>query len=596
VGGWVGVIDETQLRSVLCEELPEYAPDINKILNQQLDLSLRLKQLFKQFAAFQQALFIFDDFEQNFIDAPVYQQIQPAAYAIIRALLTAIHTTGFASRVLITTRGALTMPAPLSLSTIHLDAFRDADLDKKTTALRLTYLGLKKTDPVSEQEQRAIGLGVGNPRLLESLYRVLADKKLPHDEILTTLTHTQAQFRENLLLQKLLNYQTDATCKLCATLALFECFMPKAVLTAVFDNTTLEHSLQAALAVGLIEEYQDRYLVSRLVIPLVDALNAEQQKTSYSLAANCLDALWSGSDYQISLEESLELSRLAKYGEEKIIFSNITKFLARRLYEICRYDEAKCLYEDLLPIQKELEDKKGEGLCLNQIGLIHKLRGNYETALTYYQQSLNISQDIADKENEGITLNNIATTEHAKSNYDKALCYLKQSLKIMQTLDNKRSEVVMLNNLATTAYAKDDDKVALDYLTQALKIHDDINDKYGDTTVDNYAAIAYVKGQYRSVSHYLRQFTKTQQHNVDKLCNTVNTCNYIGNINITHQYNEIPEYNERNDIYIYGEDKSNYDAELSYLEKTLKSNQDMGDIPLTFQQLDFPCRIICHDT
>ena len=190
-----------------------------------------MQELLETFSELQHALFIFDDFEQNYDDA-AYQRLKPEAAHVIQAFCTAINQTGAASRVLITTRGAMTVPKPLQLTSLALDGFHATDLDKKTAALRLQYLNLKKTDSASVQEQRAIKLGAGNPRLLETLYRVLADKKLPHDSILNALDQAEAKFRETLLLQTLLDYQTEDTRQLCASLALFNIFLPKAVLNA----------------------------------------------------------------------------------------------------------------------------------------------------------------------------------------------------------------------------------------------------------------------------------------------------------------------------------------------------------------------------
>ena len=243
---------------------------------------------------------------------------------------------------------------------------------------------------------------------MERLYLALADNTLQHDTLLANLEHTEEAFREQIFLKDLLNFQTVETRQLCATVALFEIFMPKAVLTAIFEPALLEPCLAAALAVGLIETYQERYFVSRLLLPLVvDELDAEQRPTIYAKAAECLSALWWDSDYKINDEEIRELIRIARAGERKDIFVKPAAAFAKRLYAVSSYNEAHALYEELLPIQRELKDKKSEGATLNNISQIYKVRGDYDTALHYLSDSLKIMQDIGDKSGECATLFNI---------------------------------------------------------------------------------------------------------------------------------------------------------------------------------------------
>ena len=55
----------------------------------------------------------------------------------------------------------------------------------------------------------------------------------------------------------------------------------------------------------------------------------------------------------------------------------------------------------------EVEDRKGEGVALNNIGMVHDSRGRYAEALEAYQQALAIRRDVGDRAGEGVTLNNI---------------------------------------------------------------------------------------------------------------------------------------------------------------------------------------------
>ncbi|MBA4391774.1 MAG: hypothetical protein C0399_12680, partial [Syntrophus sp. (in: bacteria)] len=103
-------------------------------------------------------------------------------------------------------------------------------------------------------------------------------------------------------------------------------------------------------------------------------------------------------------------------------------------------DSAIDSLQQVLNICREIGDKKGEGVTINNISQIYDARGDYDTALDYLKQSLAIFQEIGNKEGEGTTLNNISQIYRARGDYDTALDYLKQSLAIFQEIGNKEGE------------------------------------------------------------------------------------------------------------------------------------------------------------
>jgi tetratricopeptide (TPR) repeat protein len=549
-----GVLDETVLRNLLGDKLPEHAPAMNDILNQPQPLKARLQLLFRQFEVLHGALFVFDDFEQNFRGGD-YQQLEPPAYEIVAALLAVIQQTGSPSRVLLTSRYAFKVTAgQVRLTILPLDSLQGADLGKKTAALRLAN---HLTDSISaEQEQQAISLAAGNPRLLERLYQVLA-AGLGTASLFAQLAAKQTAFREELLLQTLLDYQHADTRQLIACLALFEVFVPKALLGAVMEGADVERHLQAAIAVGLVETVADGVYVSRLLVPLVaDILEAEEQQAVYRLAAECLYGLWWESDYAIRLEELWELSRIAKLGGQWSIYSSVTGALAEQLQQLCRYDEAKGLYEALLSVRQELGDRKGESLVYNQMAVIQHLRGDYATALVYFEQALLINRELGDKQGEGTTLNNISQIYQVKGRYDTALRYLEQSLQIRQAIGDRKGEGETLNNIFQIYQVKGDYGTALRYLEQSLHIRQAIGDKQGEgVTLNNISQIYAAKGDYSTALRYLEQSLHIQQAIGDKQSKGTT----LNNISQIYQV------------------KGDYGTALCYLEQSLHIRQAIGD-------------------
>ena len=66
--------------------------------------------------------------------------------------------------------------------------------------------------------------------------------------------------------------------------------------------------------------------------------------------------------------------------------------------------------QSALDINRELGNKAGEALTLNNISQVYDARGDYDAALKYLEDSLKIAKEIGDKAGEATTLNNIGSS------------------------------------------------------------------------------------------------------------------------------------------------------------------------------------------
>lgn len=526
---WMGRIDEIALRTVFSEELPEHASTINAVLNQSSSLDLRLKQLFQQFSALENALFVFDDFEQNFIKDN-HQQLEAQAYQIIAALLKAIRETGSPSRVLITCRYTFAVAKPLQLAELALNSFDGVELQKKLQALRETYLTPKNVQPISKEleqlqaqlEQQAIELGAGNPRLLDWLYRVLADEKIDKMALFAALEAKQAEFRETLLLQTLLDYQSLETRRLLAKIALFAMPLPIKIFEQALDNTGLVSALQPALALGLIEHYQATLFISRLLVPLLQAeLNTAEQQSLYAAVARGLYSLWWESNYRISFEEMTELARIAELGGEKAIFFESAISIASKLQDTYNFSAAKTIYEELLLIAQEMDNKHDMKAILNSLGEIYRVQGSYDVALQHYQNALLIKEH---EKHDAVILNNISQIYGAKCDYKLARLYLEQSLEKIQQHNDTFGKATVLNNLASIEKEQGNDKTAQQYLHQSLSIEECNNNKRNYAVIlNNIATLNHKNKNYEDAFTNLNKAIEIQEkiNDIGGLCLTL---------------------------------------------------------------------------
>lgn len=142
-------------------------------------------------------------------------------------------------------------------------------------------------------------------------------------------------------------------------------------------------------------------------------------------------------------------------------------------------EEALKLSKKSLELSETLHYKKGEGFALNNIGIVHQKRGDYEKALDYYLKSLKIREEISDKKGTAATMNNIGNVFFFQNKWDKALEYYGQALSANKTLGNKRSEASNMSNIANIYMSKKQYVVALDIFQEAIKIREEIGDKEG---------------------------------------------------------------------------------------------------------------------
>ena len=114
-------------------------------------------------------------------------------------------------------------------------------------------------------------------------------------------------------------------------------------------------------------------------------------------------------------------------------------------------EQARDYYEQALPIAREIGDREGEGVTLNNLGMLADRLGKTEEAQRYYEQALPIQREIGDREGEGLTLNNLGMLADSLGNKEEAQRYYEQALPIRREIGDREGEGVTLNNLGMLA-------------------------------------------------------------------------------------------------------------------------------------------------
>ncbi|MFC1976472.1 CHAT domain-containing protein, partial [Chloroflexota bacterium] len=143
------------------------------------------------------------------------------------------------------------------------------------------------------------------------------------------------------------------------------------------------------------------------------------------------------------------------------------------------YEWALEYYQQSLTIVKDIGDRAGEGVILNNLGGIYDNLEQYEWALEYYQQSLIIRQEVGDRAGEGTSLNNIGHIYNNLGQYKRALDYYRQSLVIAKEVSNRAGEGTTLNNIGLVYDRLEQYEQALYYYQQAINVLEAIRSQVG---------------------------------------------------------------------------------------------------------------------
>lgn len=492
---WYGGIDETEMRRVFTEKLD--SADVNAVLNDpdpNRSFYQRLVNILENHVS-RPLLLVFDDFEHNAEvtaastpggrPAPRTTDsgaliLKPGARDAMAALIRAVNESDTDCRVLITCRYGV----DLNVRELSLDSLRGADLAKKTGALD-AFAETSAVDPALQV--RAKELAAGNPRLLEWLNTVLLDSETDHAAVLDRLTAKTAEFREDVLLEALLEQLRTPVLRTLALLSLYRLPVPPAAVTALSDDPDVpghlarisKLGLAERIAVGVSNEMADAlYFASPLLADLLAGeLTEAEIQDAWRVGARFLKKLWWDDVAGLSEDQALEIRRLALSGREDGITVEITKRLANAANYLARYRDAEVWCREALAV---FEDWR----VLYQLARAEKVMGHSE-AESHYKLALELAPEVSEVSAENdlrdysAMLGNYANLRFQNGFLDDALSLLSESLQLKEKIGDVQGKAAMLHNKACVVARQGDVKEALRLWNESLQTHEKIDNYRG---------------------------------------------------------------------------------------------------------------------
>jgi tetratricopeptide (TPR) repeat protein len=145
-----------------------------------------------------------------------------------------------------------------------------------------------------------------------------------------------------------------------------------------------------------------------------------------------------------------------------------------------QYEAAKSLYEQALPIYREVGSKLGEANTLQSQGDVERMQSQYEAAKSLYEQALTIYRDIRDEFGESDCILVFGNLDRAEGKWLDAIRKYKEAMTFYKEKGLKSEHALALWQLGMASYGADNKKSAIDYLSEARNIYKSIkNPKAG---------------------------------------------------------------------------------------------------------------------
>jgi tetratricopeptide (TPR) repeat protein len=182
-----------------------------------------------------------------------------------------------------------------------------------------------------------------------------------------------------------------------------------------------------------------------------------------------------------------------------------------------RYAHAVQLHNDSLVLQRELGNRRGEAVALNNLCVVARDQYDHAAVERYGRSSLEISREIGDRHLEALGLMHLGTALRGQDRPDEADTSFQRSYEIFEQLGEQRALAALLNFRGDLAQAGGRATEAGQFFEQGLKLNQGLGDHWGlGISTANQARWEFAAGDHaaalgklmESFAHYRRAGAK----------------------------------------------------------------------------------------
>ncbi len=147
--------------------------------------------------------------------------------------------------------------------------------------------------------------------------------------------------------------------------------------------------------------------------------------------------------------------------------------------------------EIALAASRRVQDRKGEGATLSNLGTAYAILGETRRAIQFFERALLIDRETGNRKGEGTTLGNLGLAYAGLGEIHHAIQFFEQALLIAREIGDRRGEGNALGNLGNAYADLKEIRRAIQFYEQALVIDREIGDRRGEGTALGNLGIAY---------------------------------------------------------------------------------------------------------
>lgn len=167
------------------------------------------------------------------------------------------------------------------------------------------------------------------------------------------------------------------------------------------------------------------------------------------------NAMQVSGDYTNAEATHREALRLARETGEQSLIAHTLHFLAYAAGWQGRYEDAKALFHECLPLYRQLSDVTPIQLTrlLNNLSIVHKRLGEYEASINLLQESLDIKREIDDQLGLPASMANLGNLLILQGKADAAIDLIYEALERRRNILDRQGMLYSINQMAGLAVA-----------------------------------------------------------------------------------------------------------------------------------------------
>ncbi|MBC7870592.1 MAG: tetratricopeptide repeat protein, partial [Chitinophagaceae bacterium] len=143
------------------------------------------------------------------------------------------------------------------------------------------------------------------------------------------------------------------------------------------------------------------------------------------------------------------------------------------------FDRAAAYFEQAYAVFKAINNRRGMGFTINNLGGIHSVRGNYDEAHRMFAEGYALHKEIGDRSGTAHSLSALANVAFFTGDVAGAEKNYQEALAIRRNLGDQKGISDSLTDLADVAFAREDVLGARQLYEQSLEVSRAIGDQSG---------------------------------------------------------------------------------------------------------------------